>query len=94
MIEYTNGDAIRFLITFKNENGALFDPSSTWGKVYDSSSTVVASVTGLTRVETGSYTHDWQSDPASVALGVGAFEAYGLSGSLTYRRREKLFQLV
>jgi len=94
MLDYTNGDAIRFLVNFKDENGALFDPSSTWGKIYDSSSTVVSSVAGLSRVSTGVYRHDWQTEPASVAAGVGAFEAYGLSGTLTYRRSEKLFQLV
>jgi len=94
MLDYTNGDAVRFLVNFRDENGALFDPSSTWGKIYDSSSTVVASVTALTRVSTGAYRYDWQTDPATVAAGGGAFEAFGLSGTLTYRRREKLFQLV
>ena len=94
MLDYTNGDAIRFLVNFKDENGVLFDPSSTWGRIYDSSSVVVSSVSALKRVETGVYRHDWQTDPSTIGLGVGAFEAYGLSGTLTYRRREKLFQLV
>jgi len=94
MIDYTKGDALRFTITFMNNSGVAFDPTSTWGRVYDSSSTVVTSIAALTRVSTGYYFADWQSDVASHADGVGAFEAFGLSGALTYRRREKLFKLV
>jgi len=94
MIEFTLGDALHFTATFQNNSGVAFDPSSTWGRVYDSASTIVQSITALTRVETGSYYYDWQTDAASHGLGVGAFEAFGLSGTLVYRRREKIFKLV
>ena len=95
MRKFTAGDAIRFLVTFKNNSGVAFDPTSTWGRVYDSASTVVQSIAALTLVTTGNYYHDWQSDAASHgAFGVGAFEAFGRSGALVYRRREKLFKLV
>lgn len=94
MIEYTNGDAIRFLIAFTDTSGTAFDPSSTWGRVFDSASTVVNSFTALTKVNTGEYTADWQSDPASHGYGVYAFEANGRSGVLNYRRREILFRIV
>ncbi len=94
MIDYTKGDTLRFLVTFKNNSGVAFDPTSTWGRVYDSSSTVVTSIAALTKNVTGYYYYDWQSDVSSHADGVGAFEAFGLSGTLTYRRRERLFKLV
>lgn len=94
MIEFTLGDALHFAVTFRNNSGVAFDPTSTWGRVYDSASTVVASFAALTRVDTGQYYADWQSEVGSVGQGVGAFEAFGRSGTLTYRRREKLFKLV
>lgn len=99
MKDFTNGDNLTFLTTFRDQvTGELIDPSSTWGRVYDSSSTVVATIAAMTKVTTGdhagSYICDWQSDPGSNAPGQGAFEAYGVSGSKVYKRREILFQLV
>jgi hypothetical protein len=94
MKDFTNGDTLWFITTFQDNSGTPFDPSSTWGRVYDSSSTVVGTATALTRVTTGTYTWDWQSDPGSNATGQGAFEAFGLSGTKIYRRREILFQLI
>ena len=95
MIDYTLGDTIRFIVTFKDNSGAAFDPSSTWGRVFDSSSTVVQSITGLTSgTASGIYTYDWQSIVGSHQLGPGAFEASGYQGGYIYRRRETLFKLV
>jgi len=95
MIDFTLGDAIRFIVTFKDNSGTAFNPSSTWARVYDSSSTVVVSATALgSGTSTGIFTYDWQSDPASHKLGPGAFEAFGLQATFTYRRRETLFKLV
>ena len=92
MRDYTLGDTIWFKATFRDENDALVDPSSTWGAVYDSSSTVVASISALTKQEVGIYTYPWQS-ARSGAAGVGAFEACGYIGSNVYVRREILFRL-
>jgi hypothetical protein len=92
--DFTLGDSLRFQATFRTASGVLFDPGSTWGKVFDSTSTVVASPSTLTRVDTGYYTYEWQSDPASHARGPGAFEAFGFNAGQTYRRREILFKLV
>lgn len=94
MKEFTLGDTLHFAVTFQNNSGVVFDPTSTWGCVYDSASTIVQSIAALTRVEAGYYYYDWQSNASSHGLGVGAFEAFGLSGTLIYRRREILFKLV
>lgn len=95
MINFTLGDTIRFVVTFKDNSGTAFDPTSTWGRVFDSSSTVVQSVSALTSgTATGIYTYDWQTIAGSHQLGVGAFEGAGRSGSLNYIRREQLFRLV
>ena len=92
MRDYTLGDAIRFKVTFRDENDALFDPSSTWGTVYDSSSTVVSSISALTKADVGVYTATWQSSRGG-AIGQGAFEACGVSGANVFVRREILFRM-
>lgn len=95
MIDFTLGDTIRFVVTFKDQSGTAFDPSSTWGKIFDSSSTVVQSISALTSgTATGVYTYDWQTIAGSHQLGPGAFQAAGRSGSNNYLRRETLFKLV
>ena len=94
MKDYTMGDTIWLKATFRDENDLLFNPNSTWGKVYDSSSSVVSSITALTNVSTGHYSYAWQTDPRSVAYGVVAFEACGLAGANTYVRRDVLLKLV
>lgn len=95
MIDFTLGDTIRFIITFKDNSGNAFDPSSTWGKIFDSSSSVVQSISALNSgTDTGIYVYDWQTIAGSHQLGPGEFEAAGLQAGYTYRRREKLFKLV
>lgn len=95
MIDFTLGDTIRFVVTFKDNSGVAFNPSSTWARVYDSSSSVVMSASALNSgSDTGIFTLDWQTIVGSHALGPGAFEAFGLQAGYTYRRRERLFKLV
>lgn len=94
MKDYTNGDTIWLKVTFRDENDLLFNPSSTWGKIYDSSSTVVQSIAELTAVSTGHYAYAWQTSPSSHAYGRVAFEACGLAGANIYVRRDVLFKLV
>lgn len=94
MEDYTIGTAIRFTATFRDNSGGLYDPTSTWGVVYDSGSSVVGSFSSLTRVDTGQYVADWQTTPGSVGLGTVAFEASGISGVLVYKKRGILFRLV
>jgi hypothetical protein len=94
MKDYTLGDTIWLKATFRDENDLLFDPSSTWGKIYDSSSTVVQSISALTKISVGIYSYAWQTDPASHASGVVAFETSGLAGSNVYVRRDVLFKLI
>jgi hypothetical protein len=93
MKEFTRGDTIWFTATFRDENNALTDPSSTWGAVYDSSSTVVSSIESLTKIGVGEYMYSWQSSRDS-AVGMGAFEACGVLNSKIYVNRDKLFRLV
>lgn len=93
MKDYTRGDTIWCKAVFRDENDLLFDPSSTWGAIYDSSSTIVASITALTRTSTGYYNFAWQS-ARSHASGMVAFEACGTAGTKTYVRRDILFKLV
>jgi len=95
MIDFTLGDTIRFVVTFKDNSGTAFNPSSTWGRVFDSSSTVVQSALALTSgTATGVFTYDWQTITGSHQLGPGAFEGAGRSSSYNYIRRETLFKLV
>jgi hypothetical protein len=91
--DYTRGDTIWLKAMFRDENDLLFDPSSTWGKVYDSSSTVVQSITALTRTSTGYYAYAWQTTSGH-ASGPVAFESCGLAGSNVYVRRDILFKIV
>jgi hypothetical protein len=91
---FTLGDTLRFTATFRTGSGARYDPASTWGRVYDSSSAVVSSPSMLTRVGTGIYSYEWQSDPGSHAPGVGAFQAFGHAAGATYTTRDTLFKLV
>jgi hypothetical protein len=93
MKDYTRGDTIWCKATFRDEDDLLIDPSSIWGAIYDSSSTVVNSFTGMTKVSTGQYKYAWQSSRGS-ASGVAAFEANGTAGAKVYVRREILFKLV
>lgn len=93
MKDYTLGDTVWLKAVFRDENDLLFDPSSTWGAVYDSSSTVVASISALTKTSTGYYAYAWQTT-RSHASGVVAFEACGLAGANSYVRRDVLFKLV
>jgi hypothetical protein len=93
MKDFTRGDTIWLKATFRDENDLLFDPSSTWGKVYDSSSTVVQSISALTKTSTGYYSYAWQTTN-SHASGPVAFEALGTAGANTYARRDILFKLV
>lgn len=93
MKDYTRGDAIWCKATFRDEDDLLIDPSSTWGKIYDSSSTVVQSISALSRVSTGYYKYAWQTS-ANNASGPVAFEACGRAGPNTYVRRDILFKLV
>ncbi len=94
MKDFTNGTTIRFITRFNDSSGTAFDPSSTWGRAFDSNSTVCQSFSSLTRVSTGVYTADWQTDPSSVAFGPGAFEGAGRSGVFNYVRREQIFRIV
>jgi hypothetical protein len=95
MIDFTLGDTIRFVVTFKDNSGTAFDPTSTWGKIFDSSSTVVQSITNLVSgTATGIYTYDWQTIVGSHQLGPGAFQGAGRLGSFNYIRRDTLFKLV
>jgi len=93
MIQFTFGDALTFTATFVDSAGAAFDPSSTWGRVWDSSSTVVGSISALTKAAVGSYIATWQSGSPAVPGNV-SFEAFGLSGSLVYRRRIAVAELI
>jgi hypothetical protein len=94
MKDYTRGDTIWLKAVFRDENDLLFDPSSTWGRIYDSSSTVVRSISELTKVSTGHYSFAWQTNPSSHASGMVAFEACGTAGANVYVRRDILFKLV
>ena len=94
MMQFTLGTALRFLATFRDSSGNAYDPSSTWGLVWDSSSTVVGSISTLTRVSTGNYYADWQSMPGSCQSGRVSWEAAGFSGVLVYRRRAAVAELV
>jgi len=94
MIQHTLGTAVRFLAMFRDSSGSLYDPSSTWGAVFDSSSSMVGSLSALTRVSTGNYYADWQSNAGSCQAGQVAFEAAGFSGVLVYKRRAVLVELV
>jgi len=69
-----HGDAIRFLVNFKDENGVPIRSFVYWGRIYDSSSVVVSSVSALTRVETGVYRMTGQTDPSGpMDWGVACF---------------------
>lgn len=94
MKEFTNGDTIWMTAVFRTNSGALFDPSSTWGKIYDASSVMVQSISALIKDSTGVYKYGWQSNPASHQNGPIAFEAFGEYAGNTYRRRGVLFKLV
>ncbi len=94
MKQFTLGTAIRFTVQFKDSSGSAYDPSSTWGLVWDSSSTVVGSISALTRTTTGTYHADWQSSVGSCQLGSVSFEASGFSGVLVYKRRAAVAELV
>lgn len=93
MIQFTFGDAITFTATFTDSAGAAFDPSSTWGSVWDANSTMVGSFSSLTKAAVGSYIATWQSGSPAVP-GRVAFEANGLSGTLVYKRRVAVAELV
>jgi hypothetical protein len=93
MNQFTLGDAITFTATFANSAGAAFDPTSTWGTVWDANSVAVNSFSALTNAGVGSYIATWQSNTPA-ALGRLSFEAFGLSGSLVYRRRAVVAELV
>ena len=94
MIQRTLGTALRFLATFRDSSGSLYDPSSTWGLVWDSSSTVVGSISTLTRVSTGNYYADWQSVVGSCQAGNLSWEAGCLSGVLVYNHRAAVVEMV
>jgi hypothetical protein len=94
-VDRTLGTTIRFLATFINPtDDSLFDPSSTWGRIWDSSSTVVQSISALTKISTGYYYYDWQTIPGSHAFGLGAAELAGRSGSYNHLERLQLFRLM
>lgn len=92
--DFTLGDTLRFRSYYRTGSGTLFDPGSTWARIYDATSTVVASPSMLTRVDTGTYAYEWQTDPASHAPGPGAFQAFGYAAGATYTTRETLFKLI
>lgn len=92
--DFTLGDTLRFRTFYRTGSGTLFDPGSTWARIYDASSTVVASPSILTRETTGVYTYEWQTNPGSHAPGPGAFQAFGYAAGATYTTRETLFKLV
>lgn len=94
MIQKTLGTAVRFYATFLDSSRNPYDPSSTWGKVWDSTSSVVGSISALTRTSTGYYYADWQSNVGSCAPGNVAWEAAGLSGVLVYKHRAVVVELV
>jgi hypothetical protein len=93
MREYARGNTIWLTAIFKDKSGNLFDPSSTWGAIYDSSSSIVATISALSSVSIGEYEYPWQST-RSHASGVVAFEACGVSGANVYVSRQILFKLV
>jgi hypothetical protein len=92
--DFTLGDSLRFTSYYRTGSGTLFDPGSTWGRIYDAASVVVASPSLFTRVTTGIYAYEWQTDPASNVPGTGAFQAFGYNAGQTYTTRETLFKLV
>ena len=84
--EFTLGDAVRFKATFRDSAGALFDPTSATGKVYNAANTVVATFASLTKISTGMYVADWQTTVGVNPTGAYSFEANGIWGALTYKR--------
>ena len=87
--EFTLGDAVRFKATFRDSAGALFDPTSTTGKVYDAANAIVATFSSLTKIGTGVYAADWQTTSGVDPTGAYSFEATGIWGALTYKRFAK-----
>lgn len=83
---FTLGDAVRFKATFRDSAGALFDPTSTTGKVYNAADVVVATFATLTKLATGVYAADWQTTSGVNPAGAYSFEATGVWGALTYKR--------
>ncbi|MDA8122242.1 MAG: hypothetical protein M0Z38_06725 [Deltaproteobacteria bacterium] len=84
--EFTLGDAVRFKASFRDSAGALFDPTSTTGKVYDAANIVVATFATLTKIATGVYVADWQTTSGVNPTGAYSFEVTGVWGALTYKR--------
>jgi len=91
--EFTNGDTVWLQATFRSNSRVLFDPSSTWGNIWDSSSNHI-SISGFTKVSTGIYAYGWQTIPGSHSNGDVVFDAYGLYESKVYVHRGTLFRLV
>ncbi len=93
MERFSAGDAIIFPVTFTDSAGALSDPSSTWGRVWDANSTVVASLSSLAAESTGKFSGTWQSS-LGTPPGPFAFEGAGLMGTLVFRRRAILGEIA
>lgn len=87
--QFTLGDAVRFKATFRDSAGALFDPTTTSGKVYDAANAVVTTFASLTKLATGVYAADWQTAVGVNPTGAYSFEATGIWGALTYKRFAK-----
>ncbi len=93
MERFSAGDTIIFPVTFTDSAGTLTDPSSTWGRVWDANSTVVSSLAVLAQESTGKFSGTWQSS-LGTSVGPFAFEASGLMGTLVFRKRAILGEIV
>lgn len=91
--EFTNGDNIGLQATFRTNSKVLFDPTSTWGNIWDASSNHI-SISEFTKNSTGVYVFHWQTNPNSHSNGEVVFDAYGYYESRVYVHRGTLFRLV
>ena len=91
--EFTNGDTVWLQATFRTNSKVLFDPTSTWGNIWDSSSNHI-DISEFTKSVTGVYVYGWQTIPSSHANGDVIFDAYGYYEGKTYVHRGTLFRLV
>ena len=92
MLKKSQGDAVRFRVTFK-DNGVLTDPGATSGKVYDSTGTELYSFTSLTREAIGVYSATWQTTGVTPKSTI-SFQATAQYGAYNFVSKQELCRIV
>lgn len=92
MLKKSQGDAIRFRVTFK-DNGVLTDPAATSGKVYDSTGTELYSFVSLTKESTGVYTATWQTT-VNTPKSTISFQATAQYGAYNFVSKQEMCRIV